>query len=154
MWGETTATLRFNLEGCGFEALTFIGADLTLHRARGLALIVTAGCGATGELSYVPQVRYERREVITGLVNGSVDTLWEAGERPEWAVWFVLHHLSGSELRGEVSMPNAISPAGLVSSWAERILLPTTTFGGSDGRRRTDDDGPDSIQVDVKRRAG
>jgi hypothetical protein len=126
MWAETHAALGNLLHGDGWEPANFLGADLVLHNRSGLAIIVTAGDTATGNEHFTPQVRYERQEVITGLVNGHADTIFRAseGERPEWTIWFLLHHLGGKAIQAELSRPQSIH-GGWVSTWAERILLPT-----------------------------
>lgn len=153
MWGETVASLRIYLEAHGWETDFFLGVDITLNRRLGLALIVTAGSAAVGDPANQPQVRYERKDVIRGLVNGSVDTLWSAQERPEWEPWFVLHHLTGNELRAEVARPTGIDRGGWVGSWTERIILPSTAFGtpGGGGRPIA---APPEVDIDVQRRVG
>jgi len=40
------------------------------------------------------------------------------------AIWLLLYHPAGDEIRAELSRPHSISPAGYVDIWAERILLP------------------------------
>lgn len=115
MWGESTASLRIGLASSGWMTENFCGVDLTTDPRSGVALIVTAGDAATGDERYDPQVRYERRDVIQGLVNGHLDTLWSAAERPQWEVWFLLHRLTNQSLRAELSRPLAIGGGGWVS---------------------------------------
>ena len=127
MWAETHAALGNLLHGDGWAPANFLGADLVQHERDGIAIIVTAGDPATGQENYVPQVRYERQEVITGLVNGYADTIFRTSdsERPEWTIWFLLHYLSGKAIQAELSRPESIH-GGWVSTWAERVLLPPT----------------------------
>ena len=154
MWGETVASLRQGLEANGWEGENFHGVDLVVDRRLGTALVVTAGDSATGRAGYVPQVRYERKEVIQKLVNGGYDTLWDAEVRPEWEVWFLLHHLDADGLQAELSLPTEIAASGRVRGWVERILLPDTAFGGPGSTGRRVDEGPPAIDVEVQRRAG
>lgn len=154
MWGDTTAALRIYLEPVGWEPLHFMGVDLVLDRARGVAIIVTAGDAATGDDRYTPGVRYERREVIQGLINGYAATLFDAQQPPQWDVWFLLHYLTRTELRGELSKPVGISRTGHVSGWFERILLPVTPFGPGSRRQRREPTAVPAVNVGVQRRAG
>lgn len=145
MWAETHASLAHGLKPRDWTPECFMGADLLLNTHLGLALIVTAGDNATGKERYSPQVRYERHEVITGLVNGYADNLFTAGDRPGWSVWFLLHHLTGAALQAELSKPSSITNAGWVSSWQERIVLPesgTPTPQRRAPRKTTDIDVP------------
>ena len=153
MWGDSTAALRVYLEPYDWESLYFHGVDLVLSRRTGIALIVTASDAATGDRRYIPQVRYERKEVIQGLINGHAATLWDAQEPPEWDCWFVLHYLTKTELRGEVSRPAGIGRTGMVTSWSERILLPSTPFGAAPRTTRRTAMAPAAIDVPVQRRA-
>lgn len=151
MWGEAVYSLREGLLAHGWEAETLLGVDLVIERRRGIAIIVTAGDGSSGT-HYIPQVRYERREVIQRLVNGEIDSLFDSVRtRPEWEIWFLLHFLTGQTLRGELSRPSEVNNTGWVTSWAERIILPEQTLGGDSSRLAISS--PPEIEVDVRRRA-
>jgi hypothetical protein len=130
LWAEATAFLRFSLEP-RWEPEFVAGADIVVERERGAAIIVTKGDGATGDPSFEPQVSYERGEVIQTLVNGSLDTLFTAGSRPEWEVWFLLHNLQKDSCPAELSRPLGVDRRGWVSGWESRVLLPTTGHGPS-----------------------
>jgi hypothetical protein len=125
MWAETYAALKRALHGQGWVGENFMGADLVLNERKGVAVIVTAGDSGTADADYNPQVRYDRQDVISGLVNGHADTLFGTGPagRPDWSVWFLLHHFTRNRTAAELSRPNGIH-RGLVSTWGERILLP------------------------------
>jgi hypothetical protein len=149
MWAETHASLAHGLRGDDWTPDNFLGADLLVCARKGTAIIVTAGDSATGHAHYTPQVRYERREVITGLVNGHTDSLFIAGDRPEWSIWFLLHHLTSRGAHAELSKPASVTRTGWVVNWDERILLPDT---GTPERRRPGK--PTNIEVPVARRVG
>ncbi len=123
MWAETHASLVANLRPHGWISQEFMGGNLVAYAELGVALIVTAGSSATSYEDYLPQVRYERQEVVSGLVNGHADTLFRSRERPEWAIWFLLHHLSATGVQAELSKPTGISAQGWVANWDERIVL-------------------------------
>jgi hypothetical protein len=155
MWGETVASLREGLKGHGWDGEYLSGVDLVRHRSSGVAVVVTAGDSATGLPNYRPQVRYERCGVVQALVNGGYDTLWEAAKRPEWEVWFLLHRLDGLSLQAELSLPAEIGTNGWVTGWAERVLLPHTSFGRGRGSSVPGDNtGPARVDVEVQRRVG
>ena len=154
MWGEAVASLGFSLTPHGWEHQTFLGVDLIVEPRLGTALLVTAGDAATGREDYVPQVRYERREVIQGLVNGSLDTLWGPTPRPEWEVWFLLHNLALTSLSAELSHPISVNNSGRVMGWSERIMMPDTAFGGPNPSTRRDEHQPAEVRVEVQRRVG
>lgn len=156
MWGEAVASLRRRLLP-GWEPEVYRGADLTLNRARGVAIIVIAGDSTSGREDYpFPQVRYDRGEAIQGIVNGGLDQLWGSPTptRPLWEVWFLLHFLQQSTLSAELSRPSGIGRGGWVTGWPERIILPDTTFGGAKRRTEGADDAPPAVEVDVQRRTG
>lgn len=155
MWGEAVASLGSRLtRGHGWERRVLLGVELVTEPDRGTALVVVAGDAATGSPSYIPQVRYERREVTQGLVNGYFDPLWESETRREWEIWFLLHHLGVATLTGELSRPIGLTRSGLVTTWAERVLLPNTMFGGRDPQWRRGDGTPPQVDVSVHRRVG
>jgi hypothetical protein len=149
MWAETHASLAHRLRGEDWTPDNFFGADLLVCARKGTAIVVTAGDSATGREGYLPQVRYERREVITGLVNGHADSLFMAGDRPEWSIWFLLHHLASTGAQAELSKPATITKTGWVYNWEERILFPE-----SDMPERRRPSQPADIEVPVERRVG
>ena len=153
MWAESVASLRLETMPHGWVPEEYLGVDLVVQRTLGIAFIVTAGDGATGDDRYVPQVRYERRDVIRGLVNGALDHLFGRAEAQRWRVWFVLHYLAAGGLRAELAEPRWVDRGGWVSGWKERILIPDAVFG-SPTRRTTSGDNPPVVDVSVERRAG
>lgn len=131
MWGETCASLAAYTHGHGWDKESFDGVDLILNRVTGVAVIVTAGDSATGIESAVPNVRYKRAKVISGLVNGSYDTLFDIGERPEWQVWFLLHNVTQARVvPAELSQPRGIGASGRVLGWNERLIVPDSSEDG------------------------
>lgn len=153
MWAETTASLALLGRHSGWEPESFRGVDLVVNHRTAQAVIVTAGSGATGDPRHVPQVRYERQDVITGVVNGSIETFWDSQRgREEWRFWFLLHNLMTSDpvVPAELSMPTHVRPDGMVSTWTRRIIIPT--HEDIDGRREHEE--PVTPTVRVRRRSG
>ena len=152
MWAETTASLRRNLALLDWESEDVSNVPLVVNRTSGRALIVTAGDGAAGDERYRPQVRYERRDIIQRLVNGELDSLFRPGRRPDWEVWFLLHNVSHYSMSAELARPTGVSSDGLVSDWAERILLPPEKHEIVPSE--TIDMVPPEVSIDVQRRSG
>ena len=155
MWAESTASLAHACREWGFEHQVFRGVDLVASSSSGRAIILTAGDSATADPLNFPQVRYRRRSVITRLVNGELDNLFSADKRPEWEVWFLLHHFSRHDLEvpAELSRPAEITQSGLVAAWIERVVIPSA---GEPGPRKAATipapaAAPDAL---VERRAG
>lgn len=158
MWGETTASLAHLAGDYGWEHETFYGVDLVAHHAHGVAVIVTSGDGATGDEKYQPQVRYERREVITRLVNAESPTLWDVQRQTlAWDVWFLLHCIErdGVGVPAELSRPAEVNNDGFVTRFAERVLIPSFDPGDPGrGTEGTGDATPNTPVVNIQRRAG
>ena len=157
MWGETTASLAFLGQDAGWEHENFLGVDLVTNHVEGMAVIVTAGDSATGLETYAPQVRYERKDVTTRLVNGELDNLWDASRgRADWELWFLLHCLERGEFAvpAELSRPVGIGANGLVNGWAERILVPDFLEDDGPAAGAETEDAPVAPVVNVQRRAG
>jgi hypothetical protein len=153
MWAEATAYLRFELPP-PWEPLIDSGVELVVSRPDGVAIVVTKGNGATASRTIEPQSHYDRGDAVQRLVNGSLDSLFDEGHRPEWEVWFLLHCLLADSCAAELSRPLALDDTGSVTAWTERILLPTDD-PGIGGRRLAA--GPDrpvpDVEVPVTRRA-
>jgi hypothetical protein len=153
MWAETTAYLRFELPAA-WEPAVESGVELVASRPHGVAIVVTKGNAATASRTIEPQAHYDRGDAVQRLVNGSLDSLFDEGQRPEWQVWFLLHFLLPDGCAAELSRPLSLDPAGCVTAWTERILLPTEQPGVGARRpaavpeRRLPD-----IEVPVTRRA-
>lgn len=161
MWGETVNSIRHGLRSRGWERQVIDGVDLTVSRSTGVGIIVAAGDGSTGDDRFRPHFRYDHPGVISQIVAGGLDTLFDCpAERPTWEVWFLLHHVSAASVRAELSRPTGIGHAGRVTGWLERILLPEQPFvgPGTGSRIASSDQGgggtPASVDVPVRRRAG
>lgn len=159
MWGETTAELRSMLRVHGFERRRFRGLDLTVSTSSGLAIVVTAGGQGTGNKLYNPNVRYKRGDVLRDIINGGSDSMFdldEEGERPDWDIFFLLHHrTTKGTASAELSRPIAINKRRTVTTWDLRILLDIDDPDDDKELRRPADDeiGPVGPVVQVKRRA-
>ena len=155
MWGETTMVLRRVLRPFGWDRGELIGLQMVTNARHGRAVVVTAGSPGSGDPEcLIPQVRYKRRTVMTHLVNGVQAGLFDdfVDEHPVWDVWCLLHHVRRDRVDAELSSPRGIDREGWVTSWAERIILPSIGFGPA-ARADVPSPAPDP-QVDISRRLG
>lgn len=160
MWGETVNSLRTGLAAHGWDREVISGVDLTVNRSNGVAIIVAAGDGGTGDDRSNPQFRYDHPGVISQIVAGHLDNLFNSSSsRPDWEIWFLLHCVSVASVRAELSRPTGIGRAGWVTGWLERVFLPSQPFAGPGAASRPsgssgDGGGPASVDVPVRRRVG
>jgi hypothetical protein len=152
LWAEATAHLRRHLPP-PWKPEVSSGAELVVHHERGVGIVVTKGNEATGHAHYQPQVVYDRGESLQRLVNGSPDTLFGPGQRPDLELWFLLHHLEAEGCPAELSLPLTIDKRGQVAGWHSRVLLPTRGPGSRGGLAVAAPDRPmPEIDVPVTRR--
>lgn len=155
MWAETTFSLSMLGRECDWQHEAVKGVDLVTNHQTGTAIIVTAGDAATGFEKYRPETRYERPEMVQAIVNGTLDTLWDAqGDRNDWQVWFLLHNVAidSDVVPAELSLPAGIGASGRVTRWVERVIIPA---GGSlDSQRMpvAEPETPLEPLVEVRRR--
>ena len=75
------------------------------------------------------------------MVNGTFDSLFEEGSRPEWDVWFLLHYVAGDHIvPAELSRPRSIDRDGFVPSWIERLIIPSFADDGGGSKKRLSSD--------------
>ena len=155
MWGETFASLSYNLARSDWEQRRYMNVDLLIHRSRRNAIIVTAADEACGHRDIDPQVKHERGEVISTLANGASHGLFSAQSplAAECRLWFLLHRVRQTALDAELSAPLGVGREGLVTGWIERILIPGPSITGG-GRIQPSVPQPSSpVDVDVTRRS-
>ncbi len=69
--------------------------------------------------------------------------------------WILLYCIDDhlNEIRMELSLPSGMDHDGFVTSWRERIILPTEPFGAPSKSVDQPQDGGDQDEVKVERRA-
>jgi hypothetical protein len=65
--------------------------------------------------------------------------------------WFLLLHRAAKEIRGELSLPSAMSPDGRITRWQERIIISAIPLDDAEIEVQAPQ-GPD-LEIDVKRKA-
>src|ERR1700727_1878865 len=133
-WGKTNELLRVRLLPRGWSHDDPRNMPRTISPAGDFAIVAATGDGATGRPDVIARNLYARG-VETVRAVGRGDQLafdypgLELPAADDLAIWLLLYHLAGDEIRAELSRPHSISPGGYVDSWAERILLPPIRLG-------------------------
>jgi hypothetical protein len=133
-WGKTNELLRVRLLPRGWTHDDPRNMPRTISPARDLAIVAATGDGATGRPDVTARNLYARGvETVRAIGRGDQLAFDYPGLEPpvadDLAIWLLLYHPAGGEIRAELSRPHSISPAGYVDSWAERVLLPTIGVG-------------------------
>jgi hypothetical protein len=133
-WGKTNELLRVRLLPRGWTHDDPRNMPRTISPAGDLAVVAATGDGATGRPDGTARNLYARGiETVRAIGRGDQLAFDYPGLEPpaadDLAIWLLLYHLAGDEIRAELSRPHSISPGGYVDSWAERILLPAIRLG-------------------------
>jgi hypothetical protein len=128
-WGKTNELLRVRLLPRGWTHDDPRNMPRTISPAGDFAIVAATGDGATGRPDVTARNLYARGvETVRAIGRGDQLAFDYPGLEPpaadDLAIWLLLYHPAGDEIRAELSRPHSISPAGYVDIWAERILLP------------------------------
>jgi hypothetical protein len=128
-WGKTNELLRVRLLPRGWTHDDPRNLPRTISPAGDFAIVAATGDGATGRPDVTARNLYARGvETVRAIGRGDQLAFDYPGLEPpaadDLAIWLLLYHPAGDEIRAELSRPHSISPAGYVDIWAERILLP------------------------------
>lgn len=137
-WSDGTEELRLRLEPLGWgvpgEAV-LDAAGFVVSPDGTVAIAMVAGDSATGLPAYVPQVRYPRGAVSTDFVQGSMFPTHVPEQATRINLYYLLHDISSSGWRAELSKPSAIS-RGWVAEWSSRVQIASTPPSGGDPAER------------------
>ncbi len=132
-YSRTVRLLREQLAPLGWSYDNPRNLARTLSPDRQLAIIATLGDAATGVAHVQPSTRYEKGIATVEAVSrnflqltlpidlgdeGPVDADAEGT-----ATWVLLYHVTESEIRAELSLPDSMVD-GYIDTWVERIILP------------------------------
>ncbi len=162
--GKIVRALRDRLIPRGWGYSNPRNYALTTDPGGSFAIAVAGGDASTGR-EETPTTRTEKgpatRDAIYGNLQhqlAEVDPQFPRVDKPltiqTWILlYFIDNHLS--EIRAELSLPSGMDRDGYVTSWRERIVLPTEPFGASPMSVDKPQDGgdQDEVIVAVKRRA-
>lgn len=126
MWAETFHALAFSLTRVGWTVERDHNVEMLVSPDEAHTIIVTAGDMACGHRDVFPQVKYERGEVISGMINGTTPQMFGSTtpSTRSGQIWFLLHRVRTTMVDAELSIPRGIDDAGFVTGWTERILIP------------------------------
>jgi hypothetical protein len=130
-YSRTVRLLREQLVPLGWSYDNPRNLARTVRSDRRVALIATLGDAATGCPEVPPSTRYEKgiatAEAITrNFVQLSlpIDLDDEPVEEDfGTATWVLLYHVTDTEIRAELSLPDSMVD-GYIDTWLERVILP------------------------------
>ena len=152
--GETNGELRTQLAAMGWimndddniarsispngeVVITALSGDMQTGLSRGPEAQTKRPRGAAG----IRIVRRNSQLVLEGLLpEGDAELIDPAMLGP---TWFLLYYRDGDIARSELSLAKAVSDAGALLEWSERLLLPSINMldgpAGGDDHHRGDD---------------
>jgi len=160
-WGRTSEYLREDLCGRGWVPDNTQNIARSINPAGTDCIVVTTGAKGTGVEGPDPTTKYTKGSGTAACIETNYmldftpEDLRKMGVIAKPAVdmrtWFLLFRVDGNTIYAEVSLPDAISEDGQVTSWRERILLAPIDLGPT--TLPTDESGPtDPVIVTVSRR--
>jgi hypothetical protein len=130
MSGETVAALRDQLAPLGWEKSDDGNYELSVHGTLNIAIAVASGDSGTGHASRTPSNRSPkgRHTVHAVETNRQQDLFAELlPQKPQEErcieTWVLLHNVTSTEIKAELSRPSDINEDGKITAWSERIIL-------------------------------
>jgi hypothetical protein len=141
-WGRTTRYLREELIPTGWRFDNPRNLARTIHPDGEFAIVATSGDEATGLIDLVPTTRYPKGYATVRAVETNeqlaldfddldlgpdADADADADEpiiSNDMLTWYMLFYKDDEGFRVELSLPDGIVD-GRITSWVERIVLPT-----------------------------
>lgn len=137
-YSRTVRLLREQLLPLGWTFDNPRNLARTVSPDRRVAIIATLGDAATGDPDGIPSTKYEKGVATAEAINrnfvqlmlpidlGDEDPYDEAGEGAT-TTWVLLYHVTDTEIRAELSLPDSIVD-GHPATWLERIILGPIRF--------------------------
>ena len=161
-WAESVRSLRERKLQDGWSRNDAWNYSTVVNTAVGIQVAVARGDEWTGDLNSPdgkPSTKHRKgvatlRAVETNhqqldLFDRIPDTTNDEGDSP-LITWVLLHYRAGQTIRCELSTPTAITSAGFVEAWQERLILDNIDLEGTS--IRLPDDQPVERDVLVRRR--
>lgn len=128
-WGRTNELLRVRLLPRGWTHDDPRNLPRTISPAGDFAIVAATGDGATGRPDVIARNLYARGIETVRAIGSRAQLAFDypgldLGPAGDLAIWLLLYHPAGEEIRAELSRPQDITPAGYITGWAERIMLP------------------------------
>jgi hypothetical protein len=161
---HSVAALREGFAHLGYEPDNGGQVARTVHRERGVAIVVAAGNDLTGVPFSVarkhPTTKWPKGERILAAVeeNNAQFALFDMPgqdetEKPELTLttWILLQRATEEKVWSELSLPSQISGNGFVTDWRRRFLLPIVpNVGGALFELDQDEEGDGGIDISVE----
>jgi len=161
-WGRIVRTLRELLVTSGFVRSDKGGLPVVVSPDKTFAIAVSTGDEDTGNPNEAASTKYPKGAKTAQAVvrnNGTRFLFQELELTPEEQAeatrltWFLLVKREEKAILSELSLPSGVAN-GYVSSWSERIILPTIDLDDDLHRAEPEDGvGGDDLDIDVTRRS-
>jgi hypothetical protein len=132
-YSRTVRLLREQLVPLGWSYDNPRNLARTVSPDRRIAIIATLGDAATGVPHVTPSTRYEKGIATVEAVSRNFLQLTlpiDLGDEEPvetddegTATWVLLYHVTETEIRAELSLPDSMVD-GYIDTWVERIILP------------------------------
>jgi hypothetical protein len=159
-WTEAVAALREQLLPQGWMRSDEKNYALVVHPDGKTAINVATGDLGTGQVHAVPSNKAPKGVSTADAISVNQQQLELDLPVPDMPhvrgedgplTWFLLLHRAENEIRGELSLPSAMSADGRITRWQERIIISAIPLDDSEIEVQTPQ-GPD-LEIDVKRKA-
>lgn len=152
MYFKATRALRERLSDQGWTKDDPYGQARTVHPDKDIAIICAGGNENTGLCDFNPTTTSPKGTMAAAAVPGQrtlFDVAAYVAPMPGPQLWYLLMHASKTELRLELSRPLVIRKGGVISEWAERVIIPSMPFQEF-SIVGTEDSGPGPLPIDVE----
>jgi hypothetical protein len=159
-YSRTVRLLREQLLPLGWSYDNPRNLARTVSPDRRVAVIATLGDAATGVAQVRPSTRYEKGIATAEAISRNFLQLTlpiDLGDDEPvetdvdgLATWILLYHVTETEIRAELSLPDSMID-GYIDTWVERIILPPVSLEPTPAAVPAPAPDPDVI---VTRRAG
>jgi len=132
-YARTVRLLREQLVPLGWSFDNPRNLARTVSPDRRIAIIATLGDAATGVPDVPPSTRYEKGVATVEAVSRNFLQLTlpiQLGDEEPFdadgegtTTWVLLYHVTNSEIRAELSLPDSMLE-GYIDTWVERLILP------------------------------
>lgn len=154
-WNQPIRTLSDELVPLGWKRRDERNSPLLVDPTGRHGITVATGSRATGDPRVSPRTERAKGPVIAGRIRENQLRLWgddDVTDTDELAplVWILLIHENHEtgHMQAELSLPEGMDELGRVSTWRERILLPTVE--GPSGLRRDLSAAPSEPVTDIE----
>lgn len=158
-WNDTLRGVRDELVLLGWTRVDEQGFSTVVSSDGKIAIAVSSGDEATGVARSFPRTKRDKGPRTADAVNTNAaqldlfpETLSEPTVSGDCLTYVLLFHADRKELRAELSLPVSLDDQDHISSWRERIILPSQPID-PEGAIMPEPDFSPEIDISVQRRA-